>query len=89
MLLDQLRVSGVFVGTLVVVSGDHCENQSERNVYGDHVMADDKMNRLQLIVHGPGVTEKVDDAVRYPHDLAPALLNLAGGDVQWVVSSRH
>ncbi|WP_049986122.1 sulfatase family protein [Halobellus rufus] len=80
-LLDQLRAAGVFEETLVVVTADHGENQGELNVYGNHVTADDKTNRIPLIVHGPGVAEGVDDDFYYHLDLPPTLVDLAGGEV--------
>lgn len=80
-LLDRLGEAGVLEETLIVVSADHGENLGELNVYGDHQLADEKTCRVPLIVRGPGVEPGTDDWLRYQLDLAPTLVDLAGGDV--------
>ena len=81
MLLDQLAEVGVREDTFVIISADHGENQGELNVYGNHVTADDKTNRVPLIVSGPGVSRGVDDALYYHLDLPPTLVELVGGEI--------
>ncbi len=80
-LLDILDREGVREETLIIVSGDHGENQGELNVYGDHQTADDKTCRIPLIVSGPEVESGVDDDFHYQVDLAPTMTELVGGTI--------
>jgi len=80
-LLAALEDAGVRDETLVVISADHGESQGERNVYGDHQLADHATCRVPLVVAGPDVATGVDDALHYQCDLAPTLVDLAGGVV--------
>jgi len=80
-ILDRLEAEGVRDDTLVILSADHGENLGELNVYGDHQTADHWTARVPLIVDGPGVSEGVDDELRYQLDLAPTLTEFVGGGI--------
>lgn len=80
-LLAALADAGVLDQTLVVVSADHGESLGELNVWGDHQTADAITCRVPLIMRGPDVPTRVDDALRYHFDWAATLVEMAGGDV--------
>ena len=80
-LLAVLQEADVADETFVVVSADHGENLGELNVYGDHQTADEPICNVPLVMRGPGIEPGVDEAFHYQLDLAPTLVELAGGEV--------
>lgn len=80
-ILETLKDAGVYEDTLIILTGDHGENQGELNVYGDHQTADDKTCRVPLVVSGPGVEPGVDDGFHYQLDLAPTVTEYVDGSV--------
>jgi len=79
-LLALLEKKGVLDDTVIIVSADHAENMGELNVYGDHQTADHATCRIPLIIKGPGITSGADEALHYNVDLAPTIMELAGGE---------
>jgi hypothetical protein len=84
-LLDELKKSGQYDNTLIVVSGDHGPPgfpHGKCNLY-------DFGTRVALTIAGPGVTggRVVDDFVSLP-DLAPTFLEAAGVKVPEVMTAR-
>ncbi len=80
-LLARLDEAGVLAETLIVLSADHGESQGERNIYGNHVTADDPPCNIPLIVSGPDIEPGVDEDFYYNIDLSATLADLAGGTV--------
>lgn len=85
MLLDELKESGQYGNTLIVVSGDHGPPgfpHGKCNVY-------DFGLRVALAMAGPGVRGRrvVDDLVNLP-DLAPTLLEAGGVQPPDVMTAR-
>ena len=83
-LIQDLKGMGVYDDTAIILCADHGENHGELNVWGDHQTADDKTNRLPLLVRWPGVTDKQAGAVKnglyYHIDLTATLAELVGGE---------
>lgn len=81
-LLECLERLEVLQDTVIIVSADHGENQGELNIYGDHMTCDHITSRIPLIVRWPGVTPRnaTCDSLLYNLDLAPTLMELAGGE---------
>lgn len=78
-ILDLLAHQGVLDETIVIISGDHGENQGELNVYGDHQTADHITCRVPMIIRWPGMqTAIVDQELHYNIDLPPTLMDLLG-----------
>jgi arylsulfatase A-like enzyme len=79
-ILELLRRKGVYDETLIIISGDHGEAMGEFGVYGDHVCAAEPVNRIPMILRGPGIPR--DDAPRrdliYNVDLPPTLCEWLG-----------
>ncbi|RMH38028.1 MAG: hypothetical protein D6689_20355 [Deltaproteobacteria bacterium] len=78
-LLDELKATGLYDKTIVVVTGDHGEGFGEHGVdkHGYHLYA--AQTRVPLIVRVPGLAPRT---IRMPAghiDIAPTLVNLAGG----------
>lgn len=85
LLLEELKKTGEYENTLVVISGDHGPPgfpHGKCNLY-------DFGTRVSLAVAGPGVRggRVVDDFVSLP-DLAPTLLEAAGVEVPEVMTGR-
>lgn len=84
-LLEELRKSGEFDNTLIVISGDHGPPgfpHGKCNLY-------DFGTRVALAIAGPNIPSGrvVDDFVNLP-DLAPTLVEAAGVDVPQVMTAR-
>lgn len=84
-LLDELRMSGEYDNTLIVMSGDHGPPgfpHGKCNLY-------DFGTRVALAIAGPGVKggRVVDDFVSLP-DLAPTLLEAAGVKIPATMTAR-
>jgi choline-sulfatase len=79
-IFDLLRKKKVMEDLIVIISGDHAENQGELNVYGDHQTADYCTNRVPLIIRWPGMKGGglVDEALHYNVDLPPTMADLLG-----------
>ena len=57
-ILDLLRTKGVYEETLIIISADHGEAMGEFGVYGDHVCAAESVNRIPMILRGPGIPQE-------------------------------
>ncbi len=80
-ILGYLADLGVRDETAIIISADHGENLGELNIYGDHQTADHITARVPLIISWPNMTQAgtVDKAFHYHVDLAPTVVELAGG----------
>ncbi|MBT5876437.1 MAG: sulfatase [Candidatus Latescibacteria bacterium] len=81
--LDALEAQGVLDETVVIISADHGEAMGEHGVYGDHVCADECINKVPLIIHWPGVTTpgSVCEDYLYNVDFVATLIELTGGQI--------
>ena len=81
--LDALDAHGVLEDTVVIISADHGEAMGEHGVYGDHVCADECINRVPLIIKWPGVTTpgSVCEDYLYNVDFVATLIELTGGEI--------
>ncbi len=83
-ILADLAALGIDEETAVIISADHGENQGELNVWGDHQTADLITNRLPLIIHWPGLTDKLAGTtiggLHYHLDFAATLVELLNGE---------
>ncbi len=86
-LTAALEELGIADQTAVIVSADHGEAFGEHGMYAEHGLATEPVQRLPLVVHWPGVTDRLPDQARrndsllYNIDLAPTLCDLLGLDV--------
>ncbi len=78
MLLNRLADLGVLEDTLVMLSSDHGEGFGELGVYADHQAADQATANIPMILHGPGITTRVDQGLHYHLDIAATIVELAG-----------
>jgi arylsulfatase A-like enzyme len=77
--LDRLRAHGVYDETTIIISADHGEAMGEFGVYGDHVCAGEAVNRIPLILRGPGIERGGSrDSLVYNVDLPPTLCERLG-----------
>ena len=69
--------------TAIIISADHGEAMGEHGVYGDHVCADECINRVPLIIKWPGVTPKGLSCSDYLYnvDFSATLIEMTGGEV--------
>lgn len=69
--------------TAIIISADHGEAMGEHGVYGDHVCADECINRVPLIIKWPGVTPKGSSCSDYLYnvDFSATLIEMTGGEV--------
>lgn len=83
-IVEKLKDLGLYEETAILVSADHGENQGELEVYGDHQTADQQTHRIPLLIRWPGLTQphagRAFQGLRYHLDLAPTLVELAGGN---------
>ncbi|MEM9554120.1 MAG: sulfatase [Acidobacteriota bacterium] len=81
-LLDGLGTRRAARGEpLVVITSDHGEHLGEAGLYYEHgPSVHDAAVRVPLIVHGPGIAARVDDAPVRLEDLAPTLLELLSAE---------
>jgi arylsulfatase A-like enzyme len=78
-LLEGLSRLGRLDGALVVFTSDHGENFGEGGLYYEHgPNLHDAGLRVPLVVAGPGIAHRRDDAVIRLEDLMPTLLRLVG-----------
>jgi arylsulfatase A-like enzyme len=77
--LNLLREKGIYDETWIIISADHGEAMGEFGIYGDHVCAGEAVNRLPMILCGPGVEHGLarDDLI-YNVDLPPTLCERLG-----------
>ena len=63
-------------------TADHGEALGEHGIYGDHVCADEAVNRIPLIIRWPGVTtgRKCDEFL-HNVDLSATLCEMAGASI--------
>lgn len=80
--MEALDAHGVLDDTAVIISADHGEAMGEHGVYGDHVCADECINRVPLIIKWPGVTPpgSVCGDYLYNVDFVATLIQLTGGE---------
>jgi arylsulfatase A-like enzyme len=74
-IIELLQRKGVYEETLIIISGDHGEAMGEFGVYGDHVCAAEAVNRIPMILRGPGILQDVGvrSELIYNVDLPPTL----------------
>jgi arylsulfatase A-like enzyme len=78
-LLAILEKQGVLDDTLIMVSSDHGEAIGEQGMYFEHGNCSEGVNRIPLVLAGPGVKPGLtSDALVYQFDVIPALLAAAG-----------
>jgi arylsulfatase A-like enzyme len=82
MLFDILAVRGVLENTVVVVTADHGEAFGDHATFGHGVTLFNELVRVPLLVRMPGQRARhdVDEPVSLV-DLAPTLIELAGGPI--------
>ncbi len=84
-IIAQLKETGLYEDTAIIISADHGENLGELWVYGDHQTADQMTHHVPLIVRWPGVTEAkagtADDRLMYSLDMGATSLEWSGIDV--------
>jgi arylsulfatase A-like enzyme len=81
-LLDVLAEKGVLDETLIIVTGDHGENQGELNIYGDHQTADEATCRVPLIMRPPNASGGQEvSSFHYQFDAAATVLDMVGAQV--------
>lgn len=80
--VEELRRQGVLDDTIIIITADHGDALGEHGIYGDHVCADEAVNRIPMIVRWPGVTsgQKCDD-LTYNLDLSATLCEIAGAEI--------
>ncbi len=80
--MDELERQGVLEDAILIVTSDHGDAFGEHGVYSDHVMADECINRIPMIIRWPGVSKQdhACDSLLYSIDLAPTLCDLLGGE---------
>lgn len=80
-IVQQLKDSGVYDDTMIIISADHGENLGELGIYAEHATADQITCRIPLIVKYPGGARGArNDRFHYGLDLAPTLMELLGGE---------
>ncbi len=81
-ILDKLKQLGIEDDTAVIFTADHGEAFGEHGIYGEHAYAHPANTRVPLIVHWPGVTDKLapeqraHDGLFYHLDLGPTLCDM-------------
>ena len=79
LMVQALKVQGLYDEVTFIISADHGENQGELNIYGDHQTADHITSRIPLIIAGKGIDQPfVDDQLHYNVDLGPTLAQWVG-----------
>lgn len=53
LIVDQLKLAGVYEDTAIIISSDHGENMGELGIYAEHATADEGTCHLPLIVKWP------------------------------------
>ncbi|MEE8558444.1 MAG: sulfatase [Myxococcota bacterium] len=77
--LDLLRSKGIYDESMIIISGDHGEAMGEFGVYGDHVCGAECINRIPMILRGPGIAAgQVRDDLVHNVDLPPTLCEHLG-----------
>lgn len=81
-IIDELKASGLYENTAIIISSDHGENLGELWIYGDHQTADAITHRIPMVVRWPGITDAhaggKDERLMYSIDLAATSLEWAG-----------
>lgn len=78
-ILDRLCAKGVYDEATLVISADHGEAMGEFGAYGDHVCAAESVNRIPMILRGPGVeTGRARSQLIHNVDLPPTLCERLG-----------
>lgn len=82
LILEELKRQGVLDETVIIITADHGEALGEHGIYGDHVCADEAVNRIPLIIRWPGVTNgRTCDEFYYNVDLSATLCEMAGAKI--------
>ena len=85
---DMLESAGLADRTLTVFTSDHGENLGSHG-YMNKESPKEEAYRIPMVVQGPGVAEgHVSDRVASLVDVAPTLIDAAGGDVPSHLSGR-
>jgi arylsulfatase A-like enzyme len=78
-ILGLLRAKGIYDETWIIISADHGEAMGEFGIYGDHVCAGESVNRLPMILRGPGIEKGgARDELIHNVDLPPTLCERLG-----------
>jgi arylsulfatase len=87
-LFDALRERGLFEDTLTVLTADHGEQFSEHGQYSHPHQLYEELTHVPLIVRDPNRESASQDDVTELIDVAPTLVEHAGGDVPESFSGR-
>jgi arylsulfatase A-like enzyme len=85
-LLAELERQHVLDGTAVIVTADHGDALGEHGLYADHVLAHSPCQRVPLILHWPGITDRPgaagteNAALIYQFDVMATICDLLGVD---------
>lgn len=83
-ILAKLKELGIEDDTAVIFTADHGEAFGEHGIYGEHAFAHPATTRVPLIVHWPGVTDKLTpekqahDGLFYHLDFGPTICDMLG-----------
>lgn len=79
-LLDQLEKTGDLDNTVIIIMSDHGRYVGAHGYDAHNFAAFEEIYRIPFVAAGPGIpTGKTSDALVSIHDLAPTLIDLAGG----------
>jgi arylsulfatase len=87
-LFDALRARGLFEDTLTVLTADHGEQFYEHGQYSHPHQLYEELTHVPLIVRDPNRESASQDDVTELIDVAPTLVERAGGDVPESFSGR-
>jgi arylsulfatase A-like enzyme len=77
-LFDQLRRSGLWENTLIVVTGDHGQAFYEHDFAAHGAAIFNEVMRVPLIIRAPGLAPAIDDRLAQHIDVPPSVLDLLG-----------
>lgn len=79
LLFDEMKRSGIYDDTAVIITSDHGEDLGELGIYGEHGTADDMTCRIPMIIKWPGgPKDQVEKGFWYNLDLVPTMAELLG-----------
>jgi arylsulfatase A-like enzyme len=89
LILRELEGQGGLDDTAVIVTADHGDPFGERGLYGDHLTADECVQRIPLVIRWPGLPAgRSDRALLSNVDFYPTLCDLMGLPAPALVDGR-
>ena len=80
MVLDKLRVLGIYEETAIIITSDHGEDLGEMGIYNEHGQSDYHTTHIPFIIKWPGIKGgTICRGLHYNVDLIPTLMELLGG----------